>query len=176
MTKLLKEGHHVKAYLDNDMVSALARGDMPRVTMDALERLREMSDAGHLELVTSEVALREIERGKDPRLKDADRDLEKVEIIEDQELRGFNFFGGSGGWISSPRHEEHPTSSALRRQGLKRMDAHHLMVAVINRCDVFVTCDGGILHRRAEIERMFSIQLMRPEDLVAELTKVHPKQ
>jgi len=43
----------MKVYLDNDMVSSIARGDMPEDVEGALMQLLELKDVGSLELVTS---------------------------------------------------------------------------------------------------------------------------
>jgi len=60
----------MKVYLDNDMVSSIARGDMPEDVESALMQLLELKDVGSLELVTSEVSFKEIEgyKGKDERI------------------------------------------------------------------------------------------------------------
>ena len=46
----------MKAYLDNNIISAIDKNDMPTES-DALEKLLLLSDTGEIELVTSEVAL-----------------------------------------------------------------------------------------------------------------------
>jgi len=48
--------------------------------------------------------------------------------------------------------------------GVKQLDAHHLMVAIHNNCDVFLTCDGGILARRDAIQRKFPIRIAKPSE------------
>jgi predicted nucleic acid-binding protein len=49
----------VKVYLDNNIVSAIAKDDTPKES-DALDRLLQAWDDKKVDLVTSEVALREI--------------------------------------------------------------------------------------------------------------------
>jgi len=54
---------------------------------------------------------------------------------------------------------------------LDRTDAHHLMLAIRAGCDRFITYDNGILSRSSEIERAFSIKVVRPSELLAEVKK-----
>src|SRR5439155_1154889 len=58
----------------------------------------------------------------------------------------------------------------LRGLGLDDSDAKHLMYAVTNACDRFVTLDPDFLNRRAALEaRCPSIRILRPAGLAAEL-------
>ena len=164
----------MKAYLDNDMVSSIARGDMPGDVEGALMQLLELGAGGRLEIVTSELARREIERyeGQDQRILNiVYLLLGKVQFVEDHKLLGFQSQWDERGGISYPLIEDHPISAALRRMGLQRTDAHHLMLAILARCDAFVTYDGGILHRGAAIERDFHIRVLEPSVLVEELRR-----
>ena len=54
----------VKVYLDNNIVSAIAKDDSPSES-DALDRLLKAMDEGKVQLVTSEVARSEIEAYQD---------------------------------------------------------------------------------------------------------------
>jgi predicted nucleic acid-binding protein len=51
----------VKAYLDNNIIGAIAKDDHP-VESDALDRLLKAKDEGKVDLVTSELTLAEIKR------------------------------------------------------------------------------------------------------------------
>jgi hypothetical protein len=51
----------VKAYLDNNIVSAIAKDDLPAES-EALDRLLKAMDEGKVQLVTSELTLQEIEK------------------------------------------------------------------------------------------------------------------
>ena len=54
-------GAHVKAYLDSNVVSAIAKDDTPAES-EALDRLLAASDVGAIDLVTSELTFDEIKR------------------------------------------------------------------------------------------------------------------
>jgi hypothetical protein len=85
---------------------------------------------------------------------------------------GFNMQDlGRYGFIASPLIEDNPVSAWLRKIGIERLDAHHLTVAIKHRCDVFLTCDGGILYRRKMIESKHRIRVMLPSQLMQELRK-----
>ena len=73
----------VKAYLDNNIVSAIAKNDTPDQS-DALDRLLAAYDEGRVDLVTSELTHQEIKdyRGDmRPQIERIFRLLEKVPII-----------------------------------------------------------------------------------------------
>lgn len=57
----------------------------------------------------------------------------------------------------------------LRTAGLNRTDAHHLMLALRGRCDIFLRCDSDFLKKRVLIEGEFQIQVMRPSALATQL-------
>ena len=51
----------MQAYLDNNIVSAIAKDDEPAES-EALDRFLKAKDEGKVDLVTSELTLREIQR------------------------------------------------------------------------------------------------------------------
>ena len=162
----------MKAYADTDVVSAIAKADFPPLEMEALEAVIDMHDVGKLDLRTSRVTLTEIERYRDRKRGDLEvvyRRLGKVPFVEDHELRGFHSQWDRRGGVTYPLLEDHPISSVLRRMGLDRTDAHHLMLAIRAGCAVFLTFDNGILQRSAAIEDRFPIRPMRPSALVGEV-------
>ena len=64
--------------------------------------------------------------------------------------------------------------SDLIASGLKPDDAKHLMYAAHQGYDRFLTCDGGILNRRAAIKRLCpALKVQRPSELIAELPSVN---
>ncbi len=64
-----------------------------------------------------------------------------------------------------------PTSRALRKPGLDRTDAHHVMLAIREHCKFFITCDArSILKYRNDIEAEFpAIKLRQSSEVVAAL-------
>lgn len=161
----------MKAYLDSNVISAIAKKDFPSEIL-ALKQLMDSFGAGMLDLRTSKVAHTEIERYagmKKSEMKELYHRLEKVPFVEDHELLGFNSQWDRYGGVSYPLIEDDAMSSALRKMGLERPDAHHLMLAIHAQCDVFLTYDEKtILNRCAEIEGRFHIRLMKPSALAEE--------
>ena len=164
----------MKAYLDNDVVSAIGKGDVSASEIRVLEDLLTLFEAKTLDLATSSVTRQEISRYEGPKKGDIENvyaRLERVPFIEDHEVAGFHSYWDRFGGESYPLVQDDPTSSALRKMKLSRTDAHHLMLAIRVGCDRFITYDKGILSRSSEIERAFSIKVVRPSKLLSELQK-----
>jgi hypothetical protein len=162
------------AYLDNDVICGIAKKDL-RVEEDAAMRwLLELQCQGRIYLVTSEVAKRELAKWNEDKRPDAEKvyeSLQWVKYIEDHTLMGYNNqWSCQGGW-STPIMEDDPVAKALWDLGLTRTDSHHLMLAIHDQCDYFVTCDQRtILCRRRPIEAEFlGIRLMLPSELRSEM-------
>jgi hypothetical protein len=164
-----------KAYLDNNVVCALAKDDVDAVESAALDALMELSDCDAVCLQTSRLSLGEMERCSKPdKLKTARRfyrALDKGTFIEDHTLLGFHNQWDHTGGCSCPLIEDDQYTKELRGIGLDRTDAHHVMLAIRNGCSYFVTCDEkSILKYRAAVEAMYpQIKLRKPSGLVAEL-------
>lgn len=165
----------MKVYLDTSVVSAIAKDDTPTQAAASIEILR-LFDEGKLELVTSKIIGTEIERYRGEGRRNIEvvyRLLKKVPFVDDHKVLGvYSQWDWLGGGSTGALVEDHPTSSKLRQLGLDKTDAHHLMLAVSEGCDVFLTCDQRtILKWRVEVEAQFPIRLMRPSELVAEILR-----
>jgi len=151
--------------------------DKIRPEYAAILELKDRSDRGEVTLFVSEVHEREAVPLREDR-KQAQKELlaflPKVVFVEDQRLVSMDsILSNRGGprvvWL---RHEEEPIARRLQKIGLKRLDAHHVMVAIKNECAVFVTCDfKTILKYRQAVEAEFPILLMRP----SEFTQHYPR-
>ncbi len=162
----------LKLYLDNDVFSAMMvkqEPDMTEIENAAIVRIRSKAARNELTLVASEVHRREIDKVPGQHrapYQSALGILPQVEFVEDHTLLGFNTVGDPrGGFVTSPLIEDDAIARVLWGLGVKRLDAHHLMVAIRNRCDVFLTCDGGILARREAIQGKFAIRIAKPSEL-----------
>ena len=158
----------MKAYLDNNVVSAIAKDDTAAES-NALDRLLAARDDGKVELVTSELTLDEIKRYSGPARKQVERTfrlLEKVPIVRWDELMGIHSHGDSRTWINSPLIQNHPLYDSLLRLGVKTIDAQHVFVSAKQACAVFLTCDGGVLARADGIQELCGVAVQRPSVLV----------
>ena len=158
----------MKAYLDNNIVSAIAKDDTAAES-DALDRLLVAQDAGKVELVTSELTLDEIKRYSGPARRQVERTfrlLEKVPIVRWDELLGIHSYGDSGTWINSPLISNNPLYESLLRLGMTTIDAQHVFVSAKQACIAFLTCDGGVLSRADGIRELCGVAVQRPSLLV----------
>jgi hypothetical protein len=160
----------VKAYLDNNIVGAIAKDDHPAES-EALDRLLKAKDEGKVDLVTSEVTLREIEAYQDksrrPPVERTFRLLQKIPIVRWDELVDMHSYGDARTWITAPMIQNDPDYSALLALGLETVDAQHMFVATKRGCNVFLTCDKGILRRSPDIEKRFGLIVQKPSDFIA---------
>ncbi len=165
----------MKVYLDNTVVSAIARDDMP-LEIEALGKILDAFSAGELELVTSKFTLEEIENAPAEERRPIEKIyllLKKVPHVERQVLRGFNMNWDLYNSISSPMIEDDPLWVKLKKTGLDGNDAYHAMLAIKAECNVFLTADYKDFinnePRKSRIEQEFNIRLMTPTELANEL-------
>jgi predicted nucleic acid-binding protein len=167
----------MRAYLDNVAASGRVVGDLvPASEMEALRDIERAASAGLLKMVTSRESWREQERTKDPvkraRLEAARSEVSAV--ATDHVVLGFSELSGPYGTIATNPIATDIVDEALfadlKSSGLDDSDARHLMYAVANACDRFVTLDPDFLDRRIALEaRCQSLRILRPSELVAEL-------
>src|SRR2546430_1566925 len=94
---------HMRAYLDTNVVSSIARDHIQQESA-AVDKLLRASEEGNVELLTSRVTEEEIARyaGADRKiLERAYRLIRKVAYIETSTLLGFNSYGDRYTWIST---------------------------------------------------------------------------
>jgi len=159
----------LKAYLDNNVVSAIAKDDTEEES-DALYALLIAHEAGHVLLVTSELTLQEIKKYSGANRKRVEwtfRLLEKVPVVQWDRLLGIHSYGDVHTWISSPMIENDKLYDALLNMGLGDIDAQHVFVASKQECAVFLTCDGGILARAEKVTTLCGLIVRKPSALVA---------
>ena len=167
----------MRAYPDNVAASGRVLGDLaPASEMAALRDVERAAAAGLLKIVTSRESWREQERTKDAvkraRLEAARGEVSAV--ANDHVLLGSSSVFGPYGTIAvNPMLSDivdEALFADLKMLGLGDADARHLMYAVANACDYFVTLDHDFLERRAALQaRCPSIRILRPSELVAEL-------
>jgi predicted nucleic acid-binding protein len=161
----------MKVYLDNNVVSAIAKDDEPAES-DPIDRLLTAWRKGKVDLVTSELTLAEIKRYQDTRMRAAIerifRLLEKVEIVRWDELVGMHSYGDARTWLAIPLINNYPEYGALLTLGLEVIDAQHIYVSGKQACDSFLTFDKGVLRRSAGIKNIFPpLTVQKPSQLVA---------
>src|SRR5262245_17774132 len=160
----------MKVYLDNNIVSAIAKDDEPAES-DALDHLLKAMEEGKVDLVTSELSLQEIRRYQGARRAPVERTfrlLPKVRVVRWDELVGMHSYGDARTWITTPLIENYPEYGELLKLRLETVDAQHIYVAGKQVCDVFLTCDKGILRSAAGIANVFPpLTVRRPSELVA---------
>jgi len=165
----------MKVYLDTNVVSAMAKDDIPKET-EAIRNILTAFDTGSLDLWTSTFTGEEIEKvpiDKRKPIEDIYSRLEKVPHVERQELLGINVYSDLYTCINSPMIKDDPVWIKLKATGLDGNDAYHAMLAIKAECDVFLTTDYKDFinnePRKSHIEQKFNIRLMTPSKLASEL-------
>jgi len=168
----------LRVYLDTVITSGRVQRDLSPVSeMAAVDRLEQLHAEERIKIVTSKWSRVEQERTKNPerRAAFAARANEVSMVQSDHKLLGFNSIDyGRRGFISYPLISDVVNDDLLARlkaASVEHDDAMHVMYAVENNCQVFVTLDDkDLLPRRAAIEGFCSgIRILRPTELVEEL-------
>ncbi len=166
----------ITVYLDNNIVSAISRRDLPETELHAIDQLLDMKRSGTLVLISSRQSFREMERAPSKYQADLKEGFSDLIVTEDDHrVLGFHTqIDPFGGCISNPLVADIVDEVLyldLRTLGLDEDDAKHLMYAVHNGYQQFLTCDNGILRRRTELEKLCgSIHIQKPSELVAALS------
>lgn len=170
----------MKVYLDNVIVSGKVRGDLsPPAEMTAVLALAKAEEEGQIELYTSRWTWAEQDRTHDPvvRVKLMESRGEIEVVADDHRLIGFwNVEDPRLGTVSvNPMLTEivdEPLFSGLKAVGISDADARHLMYAVHNKCERFVTLDTrDLLPKRSDVEPLCrGMKIVTPSELVAELS------
>ena len=158
----------MKAYLDNDVVSAIGKNDTPTES-DALDRLLAAHEQGKVDLVTSELTLGEIKAYAGPTRLPVERIyrlLQKVPVVSWSNPLFLKVLHNRSSNINSPMFETDALYVSLLDLGLKLVDAQHLFVAAKQSCDYFLTCDRGILSRDSSIHQRCGFIAQKPSGLV----------
>jgi predicted nucleic acid-binding protein len=168
----------LKVYLETSVISALERRDQPDVEMTALYSLVQLAKEGTLTLVTSRESIREIGRTPIATTKAAlmKHYVAIEELKDDHVLLSIGNYSDRWTSISWPIISDIVDQAVFAKLGeieLTGSDQKHLMYAIHNKCDVFLTFDrydfikGG---RRAEIEASFpSIKIRTPGELRSDI-------
>jgi predicted nucleic acid-binding protein len=167
----------MRVYLDNVAASGRVTGDLaPEQEMRALRKIEDAHRAGVVTIMTSRESWREQERTKDPlrRAKLAGSRGEVAVVTRDHVLLGFrNIDGFHGTTVVNPMVTDVVDESLfaeLKTAGLEDADARHLMYAVTNSCERFVTLDPDFLKRRTVLQGLCpSIQVVTPSELETDL-------
>jgi predicted nucleic acid-binding protein len=169
----------MKVYLDNVIVSGKVRGDLhPPQEMAAVRDLVKADEKGQIEIYTSRWTWSEQDRTRDDlirvKLKESRGEIEVV--ADDHRVLGFwNQEGRFGTEVTNPMVTEivdERLFSDLKKAGLSDGDARHLMYAIHNKCDRFVTLDtGDLLPKRSDVGPLCrGTKIVTPSELAAELS------
>ena len=165
-------------YFDNNVLPGQTYAHIDPVEMAALQSLQSPPLSDRLLRVTSRHSTREQERVKDlsvrERLEKARQDLSMVEK-DHMVLGSATLEDGHGGCICNPLVSDLVDESIFRvfqSEGLRSDDAQHLMYAVHNCCDRFVTLDKDFLGKRDRLEaHCRGMKIVKPSELVPELAR-----
>jgi hypothetical protein len=166
----------MRVYVDNVVASGRVTGDLPPAEMEALQEIDRAHDAGRIKRVTSRESWREQDRTRDSakRAKLEEARCEVSVVATDHVVLGFSHHQDQyGGFIANPLVTDvvdEPLFADLKSIGLQDADARHLMYAVTNDCQRFLTLDPDFIDRRSALRaRCPSIQIVTLLELAEEL-------
>jgi hypothetical protein len=165
----------MKIYFDTVIVSATVMSDLAPGEMAAVERLLAAFADGKIDVETSRLTWDEQDGAKGT-IKSkllATRDRFPV-VSNDTKLSGSNRVDFGGVIMSTPGLSgimDEALHKTFLAAGLKDRDAQHLMYAVLDGCDRFITADNDFLKkpRRPTLEASCrGLLIRRPTELVSE--------
>jgi hypothetical protein len=166
----------LKVLCDTDALFPNIRDEKSEGQRQALKKLLEMRAAGHLVLLRSEVNRVEISNTKNKEQRDK---LEAAymaldPVHKEENVSNFSLIPGpTGSFILNPASDLDPAAyQDCRARGLSDRDTLHILRAVENACDVFLTRDVKTIirpHRDWLQQRFSGLKIRLPSELVAEL-------
>jgi hypothetical protein len=158
----------LSAYLDTCLVSGLAKEDLRADEAQALLEVLKLQRSGRIQVVTSDVTAKEIERiPREHRI--------RHEVIYNllaalpmasrhSTNSGLMLMGVGGG------SREHPIAAALKRILPDEPDVDHLYQASRNNVQYFVTVDDRTIRRYAkEVKAACGVEVVFPSELLLAL-------
>jgi hypothetical protein len=165
----------LKVYLDTVIVSAAVVSDLPAGVMADVEKLVAAFTGGKIDVETSRLTWDEQDKAKGTIKSKLLAARERFPVVpDDTKLLGINTTYYEGGFMSARRLTgimDEALYETFRAAGLEERDAQHLMYAVHDRCDRFVTTDSHFLKNRRPASEASSKGLLirQPSELVSEL-------
>ena len=165
----------LKVYFDTVIVSAAVMSDLPTGVMADVEKLVAAFADGKIDVETSRLTWDEHDGAKGTIKSKLLAARERFPVVpSDTKLLGINTIYYEGGFMSAPRLTgivDEALHKTFRAAGLKERDAQHLMYAVHDGCERFVTTDPHFLKsRRPTLEASCKGLLIgQPSELVSEL-------
>ena len=171
----------MKVYYDNDVLSRLVRTDETGPESDALMLLQALCTEGRFTKVTSRLSWREQQRAPVEQTRVAlKQNRRDSPIVKEDWVRGSYATleeenGSFASWYTGTHVVDEDLYRSLLNFGLKEEDACHLMYAVHNLCETFLTLDKHFLgtssnSMRGELEKLCrGLRILKPSELLAEL-------
>ena len=169
----------MKVYLDNVIVSGIVRGDLqPTEEMAAVHALAKADEKGQIEIYTSRWSWEEQDRTSNDLVRTKLKESRgKIEVVaDDHRVIGFwNQEGRFGTVSTNPMVTEIVDERLfynLKKAGISDGDARHLMYAIHNKCDRFVTLDTrDLLPKRSDVAPLCrGTKIVKPSELASELS------
>lgn len=166
----------MKVYFDNVIVCATIRQDLDPQEMVALTLLLSPPYVGKLEVLTSRESWREQERTTDHQIRERfQKERSNINVVSnDHKVLDFSTQADQyRGFIASPIVTDvidQAVFCKLLGLRLKDEDARHLMYALCNECDRFVTTDPHFINISNILETTYpTIRIVKPSDLLQKL-------
>ena len=171
----------MKVYLDNVIVSGMVRRDLhPPEEMAAVHALAKADEKGQIEIYTSRWTWTEQNRTRIDsvrvKLKESRGEIEVVaddhRVLGSWNLEGDPRFGTVSANPMVTDIVDEGLFSDLKKAGLSDADARHLMYAIHNKCDRFVTIDTrDLLPKRSDLAPLCrGTKIVTPLELATELS------
>jgi hypothetical protein len=165
-----------KVLCDTSSLFPNVKGEKLNAERHSLKQLLKMRETDHVILLRSQVNRVEVANTKKKERRDElyAAFLALDPVTKEENVSGFQCIPGStGSWISNPVSDlDSAAYKDCRMRGIGERDTLHILRAVENMCDVFLTCDMRTIIRphRTWLEQRFpGLKIRLPSELLAEL-------
>jgi hypothetical protein len=148
-------------YLDTLIISAMVRRDLNDDQIAAIERMLDVFQADFIDLCTSHVAKLELDRIPEQYRQDHVRLFRLIRLA-----------GEVADTDVIPEDRSRYEAVVRLKGALSEGDFKHLIQAITERANYFLTCDGGILAQRV-LAAELGITVLSPCELEMELRRRH---
>ena len=156
----------MKAYLDTNIISAIAKRDASPRELVAIEQLRDLFNSGKIKLTRSDVCKAEIDKIPEKFRRDHEKIYKQILDVPVADYLALDLFFMPG----SLGVKQNTIFKRLLEILKDKEDAKHILHAHKNSVFKFITLDRRtILSRKTEIYSICNVEVLLPSEIIGQI-------